>query len=190
MNKVAGLIAMWGLVLMLGPSLSLASVITLSLIPDSGSVYGPAGSTVGWGYTITNTSSEWLGTLAVSAGSFTHGTPNVIFHFPNVAPLSSVSLDFSLAATGECMTPPCGLYDFAWDSSAPVGTVNSGTFGISSDFFSGNPADPSSVDLGPAPDANASYSASAVPEPSTLLLFVTGCGSLLTLGWRQRQRAA
>jgi len=135
MQKGVGFIAMLGLALMFGPALSLAATISLTLMPASGNVSGPPGSTVGWGYTITNNSSDWVETLSVFAGSFTHGTPNVIFDFPNVAPMSSVSLDFSLVATASCPSPPCGLYDLAWDNSAPVGTVNSGTVTLNSDFF-------------------------------------------------------
>lgn len=175
-----------GSVFLFSATVAFASDITLTLIPPDGDVSGPPGSTVGWGYTIINSSSNWLETLSASAGSFIDGTPDLIFDFPTVAPESFVTEDFSPTTTASCSSPPCGLYEFTWDSDAPVGTVNSGTFTVSSEYFSGDPANPSSTDLGPAPDASADYSASVsstvtvTPEPATLLLLLTGiCGLVL-----------
>jgi len=157
-----------------------ADDITLSLIPVSGSVAGPPGSTVGWGYTITNNTPEWIQALYLNADAFLNGTPNNVFDFPAVGPMSSVTLDFSLVATASCSLPPCGVYELTWDAAAPAGFVNTGTFTVSSDYFDQNPANPGAADLGPAPDASAAYSAtvnsSAVPEPSSLLLLVSGLG--------------
>jgi len=114
--------------------------ISLTLIPASGNVSGPLGSTVGWGYTITNNTAGWIQTMNVSSDPFQNGTPNVIFDFPAVAPDGSVTLDFSLVATPSCASPPCGLYELTWGSGAPKGFTNSGMFTVSSDFFSGNPS--------------------------------------------------
>lgn len=158
---------------------ALADDVTLTLVPAA-DLSGPPGSTVGWGYTITNNTSNWLEALSLDAGSFTNGTPNLIFDFPTVAPDSSVTEDFSAVTTVSCSSPPCGLYEFTWDNDAPAGTVNSGTFTLSSEYFSGDPANPASTDLGPAPDASADYavtassSVSSVPEPSPWLLLLTG----------------
>jgi hypothetical protein len=172
------------LVLLLLDGSVFASDITLTLIPATGDVSGSAGSTVGWGYTISNNTPNWLEPLSLSAGSFSDGTPNLIFNYPDIGPNSSVAEDFSLVTTPSCSSPPCGLYEFAWASNAPAGTVNSGAFVVSSDYFSGNPANPTSTDLGAAPDASADYSASVssavtvTPEPGTLLLLVTGIWGL------------
>lgn len=164
-----------------------ADDVTLTLLA-AGNLSGPAGSTVGWGYTITNNTSNWLESLSLDVGSFTNGTPNLIFDFPNVGPNGSVTEDFSVVTTGSCSSPPCGLYEFTWDSNASVGTVNSGTFTVSSEYFSGDPANPASTDLGPAPDASANYSVIAAspiavtPEPSTVLLLLIGLGGFCL--WR------
>jgi hypothetical protein len=160
---------------------SLADDITLTLIPASGNISGAPGSTVGWGYTLTNNTSEWIQTMNVSSDPFQKGTPNVILDFPAVAPDGSVTLDFSLVTTASCAFTPCGLYELAWDTAAPAGFVNSGTFTVSSDFFSAEPGTPGAVDLGPAPDASAAYSATVrgthvTPEPSGLFLLVSGLG--------------
>src|SRR5271165_4717568 len=89
---------------------ALADDISLTLIPLSGDVAGPPGSTVGWGYTMTNNTALWIQTEAVSSDAFLNGTPTLIFDFPAVAPGSFVMLDFSLGVTGLCSFPPCGLY--------------------------------------------------------------------------------
>jgi hypothetical protein len=179
-----------GLTILCVTASAFADDTTLTLIPASGDVSGPPGSTVGWGYTITNNTAEWIQTMNVSAHPFQNGTPNLIFDFPAVAPDGSVTLDFSLVATPSCVSPPCGLYELTWDSGAPKAFTNSGTFTVSSDFFSGNPSTPGSVDLGPAPDASAAYSATVSstgvsPEPSSLLLLVSGLG---VLAFRIRKR--
>lgn len=162
-----------------------AESVVLTLIPPDGDVSGPPGSTAGWGYTITNNTFLWLESVSLSAGSFSDGTPKAIFDFPNVAPNSSVTEAFSPAMTPSCSSPPCGLYEFTWDNSAPVGALNAGTFSVGFDYFSGDPANPSSVDLGPAPDADASYSASVlpavVPEPGTFVLLLAGLFSVAVL---------
>ncbi len=171
-----------GVVFLLSAGSAVASDITLTLIPAA-DISGPPGSTVGWGYTITNNTSNWLETLSLDAGSFTDGTPNLIFDFPNVGPNSSMTEDFTPVSTASCSSPHCGLYEFTWDSTASSSDVNSGAFIVSSEYFSGDPANPASNDLGPAPDASASYSVSVssstavTPEPATLLLVLTGlCG--------------
>lgn len=163
----------------------LADDIALTLLPLSGDIAGPAGSTIGWGYTLTNNTALWIQPTAVSSDAFLNGTPNLIFDFPAVAPGSFATLDFSLVANLLCTAPPRGLYSLTWDPTAPVGFVTSGTFVVSSDFYDGDPNNGGN-DLGPAPDASAAYSAtvtgSAVPEPTSLLLLVSGlcalCSSL------------
>src|SRR5579863_5206412 len=57
-----------------------ADTYSFNLIPPTGNVGGPAGSAVGWGYSLSNEStSDWLVTSDLQAGSFLHGSPNSIF---------------------------------------------------------------------------------------------------------------
>jgi hypothetical protein len=170
--------------ILLGAAPAFGDEVTLTLVPASGSVAGPPGSTVGWGYTITNNTAEWIQTMSLSSDPFLGGTPNQIFDFPAVDPDSSVTLNFSLTATASCAFPPCGLYELTWDSMAPQGLTTGGTFTIASDFFSAQPGTPGATDLGPAPDENAAYSATVssttvIPEPSSLILLLTCLGVLL-----------
>ncbi|HVO61694.1 MAG TPA: PEP-CTERM sorting domain-containing protein [Terriglobales bacterium] len=165
---------------------AVADDIQLYLLPSS-DIAGPAGSTVGWGYDLYNNTPLWILPTAVSSDAFLYGTPNLIFDFPAVAPFSDAYLDFSLVAGAFCTSPPCGFYSLAWDTTAPDGFVNSGTFTVSSDYYDGDPNNGGN-DLGPAPDASAAYSAtvtgSAVPEPTSLLLILSGLGAV---GWRTKR---
>jgi hypothetical protein len=155
----------------------------LHLLPGT-AISGPAGSTVGWGYTITNNTPNWVETLNLTADVFSDGSPLSIFDFPVVGPMSFVSLPYSQVISGTCTTPDCGLYEFAWDPGVATGTMNSGTFTINSEYFSSDPlTDPAAIDLGEAPNVTAAYSVAVsdaspgpVPEPSTFILLITAMG--------------
>ena len=156
-------------VLCLCPSAD-ADTWTLTLIPSSGSIAGPAGSTLGWGYTIANNSSNTLILMGISADSFLHATPNAfVFDFPIVGPNASVTTFYSPGLAG--------LYELTWDATAPVGFVNSGTFLLNADW-----CDAAGGCLA-APGAMANYTATvspaaAVPEPTTLVLLLTGIAGI------------
>ena len=152
-----------------------ADPFTFSTLPGSGDVAGPAGSTVGWGYSITNNSlTDWLVTTAISAGTFFNGIPSAIFDFPILAPGATISVPFS-AAGG------LGLYELTWNATAPAGFVNSGTFDLSAEWWNGDPFAGGSF-LALAADETAPYTATvtarALPVPSTLLLMVLGLAAL------------
>jgi hypothetical protein len=157
------------LLVLLGSASAFADDISLALIPATGDVSGPAGSTVGWGYTLSNNTSNWLVTMSLSADVFQDGMPDTFFDFPALAPDASVTVDFVAGVSG--------LYQLTWDTTAPVGFVNSGTFVLSSDYYNGDPT-MGGMDIGPAPDLMAAYSAtvsgSTTPEPSAALLLSGG----------------
>ena len=152
-----------------------ADPFSFSTIPASGTVIGGPGSTVGWGYSITNLSAtNWLILTALSAGTFALGTPDAtIFDFPILGPGDSLTVTFVAGLSG--------LYQFTWDLNAPAGFENIGTFLLSAEFWSGDPFGGGAfVDF--ATDQSASYIArvsspsTPVPEASTLLLFsLAGC---------------
>jgi hypothetical protein len=146
-------------------------VFTFSTIPGDGNISGSPGATVGWGYSITNDSTtDWLGTLTLDAPSFLDGTANPIFDYPVIAPGATVTETFDASL-------PQGLYEFTWNSNAPIGVVNSGSFTISGDFYAdendaNNETNPLSSD-----QESAAYSVtsvvSAIPEPSSRILLAT-----------------
>jgi hypothetical protein len=148
-----------------------ADSYTFSLIPPSGDVSGAPGSTVGWGYTLDNEStSDWLVTSDLEAGTFLDGSPNVVFDFPDLAPGQSVTVPFDPVAG-------TGLYEFTWEGSAPIGFTNTGTFELDAQWWNGDPlnggsyiADATSTDINYSAVVATSTATSTVPEPSSLIL--------------------
>lgn len=145
----------------------------LTPAPD---LQGPVGTTVSWGYSITNEDPDfWLVLLNLDADVFQHGTPNAVFDFPILAPGQSV--------TGA-------LYDLAWDLGAPIGFVNSGLFTATADFYSDDPFN-GGFSLFLESQQDAPYSAEAtgglalVPEPASGLLILPALGWLV---WRRRAK--
>src|SRR5260370_21585892 len=85
---------------------ALAGAITLGLIPIGCNLVGPPGSVVGWGYTITNdNATDWIQSVNLSADVFQNGMPNIIFYFADIAPMCSVTQNFSLPFTDTCSSP-------------------------------------------------------------------------------------
>jgi len=149
---------------------------TFETLPVGGSIDGTAGSTIGWGYTLSNPSAtDWLITLDLQADSFFDGTAQSLFFDPPIlAPGASVTVAYDALSLS-------GLYELTWDLTAPVGAVNTGTFVVTAEWWDGDPFDGGTfIDF--APDATAAYSASVtappatdpVPEPSALLLLGGG----------------
>ncbi len=150
-----------------------AGSFTFSLLPGSGAIAGAPGSTIGWGYTITNQSAvEWLVLTSLSADPFLHATPDAsLFLFPILAPSASLTVPYSASGFQ-------GLFQIGWDVTAPVGFTNSGLFLLGGEFWDADPFSGGAF-VALATDQSAAYSATvtaAVPEPSGLLL--TGIGAL------------
>ena len=158
-----------------------AEIYTFALLPDDGNVSGIEGSTVGWGYSITNDSTtDWLVTTGLNADPFLYGTPDLIFDFPDLAPLSTVSVPFDLVSG-------TGLYQFTWETSPPLNFANFGTFTLNAEWWDGDPLNGGQF-LSTALDSNASYLASvtqppSTPEPATgYLAVMAGVMCLLSAG--------
>jgi len=174
------------LLLFAGCATAYSASITFDLIPADGVVAGDPGSSVGWGYSITNNSDEYyLVTYALNADVFEHGLPLSLFDFPAIAPGATVSEQFTV--------DEAGLFELTWDSDAPAGFLNGGEFTLSSYYYTGDPLlDGEFVSF--APDVTADYSAAVtggeVPEPASLVLFGTACCLLLFRKWKTAHRNA
>ncbi len=162
-----------GLLLLLAAPAARADSFTFATIPASGAISGFPGSTIGWGYTITNQSAtDVLVFTGLSAGLFQNGTPLVLFDFPIVAPGATVSVPFD-PLNG------LGLYQLTWDPNAPIGFVNSGTFIVTGDFctdiFCSNVVQGNQ-------SQSASYAATVVPtpEPASLTLVAAGLAGVVS----------
>jgi len=182
-NQLSLLLPVFALFLTAGNAF--ADLYTFSTLPAGGSIQGPAGSTIGWGYSITNESTtDWLVTSNLAAGIFSDATPDASpFDFPIVAPLSTVSLPYDPSTD-------TGLFALTWDAGAPLGFVNSGLFTLSADWYNGDPFAGGTFDQAAA-DETAAYSATvgaapvpSVPEVSSVLLLLTAV-SLTALARRR-----
>ena len=161
------------------PDRAQANPFTFSVTPAGGAISGAPGSTIGWGYTLANTSlTDWLMLTALSADVFQHALPNAgLFDFPILAPGATVTVPWVLGSTG--------LFEITWGLTAPIGFTEFGTFIVSGEWWSDDPLGAGHF-LQFATDQTASYSATVttpagVPEPSSLLL-LTGA---LAICWRR-----
>jgi hypothetical protein len=176
---------------------------TLTLSPPGGAISGPAGSTVGWGFTFVNdtnfaviTGTQFCGTgstppiclpLSPNLGTYTDiaGSQFLVIGPSPESPSVTQSFDSALNT---------GLGSFTLSSTAS-GTV-SGIIEVSYDLFSVSPnspnfsfedvianglflTSPASVTVGPA---------AAVAEPGTLLLLASGFAATLLRRRRAEER--
>jgi hypothetical protein len=164
-----------------------AGTYTFDTIPSNGVIQGLPGSTIGWGYTISNNSStDWLVTTGLNAGLFTNGTPDgSYFDFPAIAPGLTTTVNFDPVAF-------TGLYGLTWDVSAPPGSVDSGQFILSAQWWTGDPSGTGTF-IENAPDEGSPYSASVVsapssaPEPVSCFTVLIGLAALLLLRRTRRK---
>jgi hypothetical protein len=161
--------------------------LTFTVMPAD--VSGPAGTTVGWGFTITNTSttSDYLDISGIDSDLFlsSNGLPDAsIFPFPNLAPGQSATQLYD-------PVDGLGLFQFTWNPGLAVGTMETGEFRLLGAF-----CDPT-IDQFCAEDdsvvssvlATANYSAtvsspagSPIPEPPSSLLLLSAL--LLGIGFQ------
>lgn len=156
-----------GLGMLLGGGRAEADTFSFSAEPTDGAISGTPGSTVGWGYTITNDSStQWLLLTDLNATtSFPNGVATNIFDYPVIAPDETVTVAFSAVAG-------TGLYELTWNADAPIGFTITGQFDMSADFCT----DDTLATCSTTPDVFAPFSVSVtgVPEPGVITLLALG----------------
>ena len=174
-----------------------ADDISLTLDPANGALTGSAGSTVGWGFTVTNITVDWL---FITASDFCVGavnspcTPNAIGTYTDFAGAFQflvVGPDPESPSITEAFDPALftGLGIFAIDPAA-TGSI-SGAIAVTYDLYS---VDPNSMDFDPNADivsagnlllvpasVTVKDSTVSIPEPGVWVLLLAGFAVLLPL---------
>lgn len=165
---------------LLSPVSARASAITLTLNPIGGAVSGTPGSTVGWGFTVTNTTSDYL----LLTDSFVTGAFSTLGTYVDEIVSQSIVIIPGSSVTQVFIAGVSGTGSFLISSTATFGQSASGNINIDYALFSQNPNDPnfdpgSFLSAGTL-SAGASVSiAPAVPEPSSLMLMGSGLAGLV-----------
>ncbi len=157
--------------------------VIFTLIPAGGAVTGAPGQTVGWGFTLDNTTDYLVVTSAdfvtvAPVGTFTDFISPAFLVIGPSPELSSVTQFFSASAF-------TGVGSYAIDATATVGGLSLGKIQLTYDLYSVSPNDPAFdpttsgvlISSGNLLEADASVEVvagtSAVPEPGSLVLLGT-----------------
>jgi hypothetical protein len=166
---------------------------TLTLLPGDGSVSGAPGSVVGWGFSLTFTStSDWvLLTGSAFTGSPVYGTyvdylslSNAPLYIAGPAPESSTVTQ----SWGPAANPQLGLGEFDIYPTALPGIPIPGNLVVNYDEFSQDPNNPN-FDPGSFVTSGTitlPAEVTVTPEPSSV--WAVGSGVLLALAWAGRRR--
>lgn len=180
--------AIMTLILGVGVVVAVQADPLFTLLPPSGAVAGNPGSTVGWGFSLTNTTDY----LLVTGAAFV----------PNPSPFGTFTdfisaVNFIVVGPGQTTVTQAfdpiaetGVGEFQIAKFVPQGTSINGHIVIDYSLFSQNPNDPN-FDPNSLLVADAQLFAAAsvrvVPEPSSLVLLAGAVSSLLAaVGVRRR----
>jgi len=185
----------WLSVLLLSASAVIAKadpVFQIVADPANPSASSPAGSAVGWGFSVTGDPAYWIS--VTSAFVLSESNPSIGFFFDLIGPQGGPTggaLEPNGAWSQDYNPDPAswaGLGFYAILFPATPGSTTAGTIRVQYERFSGNPMtcggcllneDPQYADL-PFTVTVAPPQVSAVPEPSTWAMWAGGaCGLLL-----------
>jgi hypothetical protein len=155
-----------------------AATVDFALLPADGTIYGTAGSTIGWGFSVTNNSAgQWLVFVNLNSDPFVSAIPSVLFDFPILSPGQTLTEDYA---------PGQGLMELQLSSFLPGTVVNSGQFRLDAEWWDGDPLAGGSL-VAEADPIVSPYRAvaSSVPEPSTAVLAGTVIFAAI---WRRKRR--
>lgn len=171
--------------------LAQAGPISLTTLPSSGTVAGSPGTAAGLGFSVTNTTSEWL---VLNDSFFTGGTVNGTYvdyltlpgapvYVIGPAPESTVVSQ----AWNPSSTPKLGLgeFDINPTASGPI----TGQIGVDYSLFSQDPNAPN-FDPGSFVSSgvlSATVQVDVVPEPASIVMLSGGLAPIALLVWRRRK---
>jgi hypothetical protein len=162
---------------------ALPFTFTFATGPAGGAVSGLPGQTVGWGYQLVNTdTSNWFVPTVLNASSFSIGSPDAsYFDFPILVPGAAAVVAFDAALHA-------GLYGVQIFPFALPGQVDSGSFSLSGEWWSGDPLSGGTflqaADVAVSPFSLEVAGITAVPLPGSLPLLALG----LVLLWACQRR--
>jgi hypothetical protein len=184
-----------GAVMLMASAAGAPASAVIALSPPDGAISGAPGSTVGWGFTLTN-GADWVSIDSVTTENETSPLGGVSGGFTSYMDLLG-GLSNGVTAPGKTWTlafspgnPGTGLGQYAIDPSTPSGASDSGDFLIFYDEFSADPNTCGSCYIdtlqlfdsnGNAPAFTIDVPASAVPEPALTMLMILG---VVVLRWR------
>jgi hypothetical protein len=166
-----------------------ASPFSLTLTHAGGEEFGPAGSAVGWSFSVTDTSpSDWIvlddSSLTISPvyGTYTDYIASQ-FYVAGPSPESTTIISpFDQSAQ-------TGTGEFDLFASDPLGASFSGTINVDYSVFSQDPNDPN-FDPDTSFIGNGTFkdpvSVTVTPEPPTWALLIVPFAALLAAGRRRR----
>lgn len=159
------------------------AAVSFELDPSDGAITGAPGTTVGWGFTLTNTENFLVVTSSAFEPSAPLGTFTDFISAPDnffvIGPAPAASNSWSQVFNATTKT---GLGSFTFSPTTLPDTVAYGDIVISYDLFSRSPLDPNfnpdTDTLSNGNELTAFASVSTVPSPGAFWLF----GSVLIGG--------
>jgi hypothetical protein len=181
-------------------------LLSITLDPVNGVVSGATGSTVGWGFTATWTSThgDWISFTGSSLGSVAAGesNPGVLTAYTDFIGAQGGPNDFAIGPGDSPWTQifdgaslGIGAYQITSDPSF-AGADDHGQITINYDVTDRDPLAVGAVDLGTGSYFGSSTqfdvtvdTGSETPEPATFGLFLSGFAALFAIAWRRRRSA-
>jgi hypothetical protein len=171
----------------------MAATPILTLNPSDGVVSGTPGSTVGWGFTLTNDSGFLIPSAVVFCeGAFNAGCTPTFGTFTDFAAQSQFNIVGAMLTETFHDATEQGIGSFTINFNAPTGVTDVGTIYLVYDTFSCditenncNATQTAFSQIVSAPASVNIVGTAAVPEPESAGLLALGLALLLTAGWRK-----